>query len=51
MCFMVLSNQFIRVIFERVNNHICESGYAKARCPFCFGTVPFLLQHPALLKS
>ena len=24
---------------------------SKAKCPFCFGTVPFLLQHPALLES
>ena len=51
------SNQFIRVIMEtgegkllyvRVDTHFRHS---EAKCPFCFGTVPFLLQHPALLKS
>ena len=50
-------NQFIRVIVEtgegilsyvKMDTHLCHS---EAKCPFCFGTVPFLLQHPALLKS
>ena len=39
-CLMAQSNQFIRVI---VDTHMGDL--------FSFGTVPFLLQHPALLKT
>ena len=55
MCFMAQSNQFIWVIVERVNNHMLESIHTyvvpRQGALFCFGTVPFFLQHPALLKS